>query len=249
MNHQKSLLSVAGFVVVACASDASNLHGTHPHDMSVEGHEAAARSEDGKAKTHTEKYDESAVRDVERCGIKTDVYGLGACWTDTENPTAWHLERAKSHRDLAAKHRAASEALRDAERRACSGIAAADRDMSPFAHGGDVRQVTEIRETVQGFAGPAKGENVAGATIVMNPVRGLTAEWLQHIVDCHLARGAALGHHVEGMEYCPLSLSGVDANVRSVGNGFAIDVRSKDLATGQEIWKRAQALGDEAPRN
>lgn len=66
-------------------------------------------------------------------------------------------------------------------------------------------------------------------------------ERLQHIVDCHTARNAAMGHDLSQMPDCPLVPRGVEAQVRSVGDGFAVDVRSDDAAV-EEIWKRAERL-------
>jgi hypothetical protein len=58
----------------------------------------------------------------------------------------------------------------------------------------------------------------------------MTTEWLQRSVDCQLARNAALGHVVPEMPDCPLIPNGVEAHVRSVGNGFAVEIKSNDPA-------------------
>lgn len=42
---------------------------------------------------------------------------------------------------------------------------------------------------------------------------------------------SAIGHEAAGaeMSYCPLTLRGVETSVRSVGEGFAVSIRSDDL--------------------
>lgn len=114
--------------------------------------------------------------------------------------------------------------------------------MSPFAHREDIVSVVALRERVLGVGDEAPQEHVVGATVLFRATPGMTAEWLQRIVDCHLARNAALGHDVPEMSYCPLVLPGVTARARSTRGGFAIDVRADDRDTADEVLRRAQAL-------
>jgi hypothetical protein len=83
---------------------------------------------------------------------------------------------------------------------------------------------------------------LAGAAIVFRAVPGLTAEWLQRIIDCHLARNAAVGYEMPEMADCPLALPGISAKVVSSGDGFAAQVRSGQDSTAAEIWRRAQQI-------
>ena len=231
MNHYFPLLAVA-LTTAACGHAA----GTRPHEMSVPEHEAAAAREQDQASTHSAQHDPNATQEEQRCsGSKGRV-----CWTVTTNPTSGHVETADEHRELAAQHRAASQALRDAEARACVGIDDADRDMSPFAHGADIRSVSQLREETT--VGKNRVARDAGATIVFRATPGLTEEWLQRLVSCHLARNAAVGHDMAEMPYCPLVPRGAQATVRSVGDGFAVDVRADDAASVTEIWRRAQLI-------
>ena len=78
--------------------------------------------------------------------------------------------------------------------------------------------------------------------MTLNAVRGLTQEWLQRLVNCHLARNAAVGHEMPEMPYCPLVPRGATAQVRSVGDGFAVDIQADDSDAAGEILRRAQAL-------
>lgn len=224
----------SALVVNACAADP----GTHPHDMSEASHEAMAKQEDQQANAHAEQFDPSAQGKTQSCS-------RGGCWTSTTNPTKEHEADAQRHRELAAKHRAASAALAQAEAQACAGISDDDRDISPFAHSEDIRSVSPLTE--QARTGKAVTSQTVGATIVFRAVPGMTAEWLQRVVNCHLARAAAAGHAMPEMDYCPLVLNNVTASVTSVGDGFAVNIRSNDKATVDAVLKRAQALVHSVP--
>jgi hypothetical protein len=217
-------------LVLGCAADP----GTKPHDMSAAQHDAAADQEMQAAEGHTEQHDPAATTPSTVCSAKS------GCWTSVSNPTVQHGDDAKRHRELAQKHRAASAALVEAETRACAGLSEDDRDTSPFYHREDIASVSPLVEQVKAGKGSVKKE--IGATIVFRAVPGLTAEWLQRVVDCHLARAAAVGHDMPEMTYCPLVPKGAKARVTSVGNGFAVNVSADDAATIAEIKKRAEAL-------
>lgn len=200
--------------------------------MSVTGHETAAGAEHATAEEHAARYDPGAREPIQRC-----YKGVAVCWSSTRNPTEQHLADAAKHRELAQKHRAAAQALRDAEASTCAGIGEADRDTSPFYHREDIVSVDKIERQVQGRA-----SELRGARAVFRAVPGLTAEWLQRAVDCHRARAAAMGFEMEGMEYCPLVLKGADARVSSTANGLGVEVTADDAAIAEEIERRIQAL-------
>ncbi len=140
---------------------------------------------------------------------------------------------------MAADHRAASQALRDAEANACVGIPEGDRDESPFQHREDIESVSPIFVPLSAKTG---GQRLVGATVRFRAVPGMTAEWLQRIVDCHMARNAAMGYEMPEMGECPLMIKGATATVISIGNGFAVSVRSDDVDAASAIRQRAQAL-------
>jgi hypothetical protein len=224
-------LAVVG---LAAAAACSSTPGTHPHDMSASQHEAAAAGAERLAELHAAQYDAGASVHRRRCGPR------GGCWTSIVNPTAEHLEQAEKYRHMAADHRAALQALREAETRACAGLADDDRDMSPFAHREDLLDVDPLTETVSTSKGPSL--RVVGAVITFRALPGMTTPWLQRVVDCHLARNAALGHVDTEMPDCPLVPKDVSAHVRQTDAGFAVDVRSDDSATAAEILRRARTL-------
>jgi hypothetical protein len=183
--------------------------------------------------------EEAAAKAIaENCERGTPPRG-SVCWTSTGNPSPEVLKQAEAHRQTAAAHRAASQALRDAEQQACGGISAQDRDTSPFEHREDIEGVEAIQTPVGGKIG---GYRQNGASIVVRAVPGMTAEWLQRLVDCHTARNAALGYAMPEMEHCPLMLKGITASVTSTGRGFVVAIRASDVDTAREILRRAQAL-------
>ncbi len=215
--------------------------GAEPHDMSVAGHAAAASGHEAEATQHAAMYSAGARETRERCPRgPAIVENSNPCWTSVTNPTEEHLREAERHRQMAADHRAGSQALRDAEARACVGISDADRDMSPFEHGADIASVAPLIARTVGVRDVVS--RTVGVTVTFRAVPGLTAEWLQRVVNCHLARNAALGHNVPEMPRCPLVLNGVSATVSSTGDGFAVAIHADDPTALEELQRRAQAL-------
>jgi hypothetical protein len=169
------------------------------------------------------------------CSPNRTVPGeVGFCWSGLASPTGAHLQDAERHRLRAAEHRAASQALRSAEERACAGIAAQERDQSPFSHADDIVGVLPLPYAV---APPT-----AGTSVVFRRVPGLNAESLQRVVDCHLARNASLGHDVPEMSYCPLVLRRVHARAYEVATGIAVALWSEDPEVARQIKERVDAL-------
>ncbi len=228
LNLSKFVTVSLTLAVGACAHATA----TEPHAMSAPRHEARAAKEEREASQHAKQYDPGLTAKSLRCNAGQP------CWTSTRNPTEQHHKLAEEHRKLAAEHRDASQALRDAEAGACAGVADDDRDMSPFLHTSDIERVTQLREQ----QGPQGITRDAGATVVFHSSPGMTREWLESVINCHLARNRAVGHDMSEMGYCPLMPRGVQAKVRSVREGLAVDLRSDDPATVAEIWRRARRL-------
>jgi hypothetical protein len=207
------------------------------HQHEAEGHAKAGEQ-------HEAEFDPNAAARQDNCrervGGTARVDIGGVCWASVTNPTATHLEQAKEHRRVAAEHRAASMALREAEARACAGISLEDRDMSPFDH---VEDIASVQPLVEPTGSPkARTQRTAGAIVTFRAVPGMTAEWLQREVDCHLARNASLGHVVPEMPNCPLVPNGVQARVASTGNGFAVTIRSDSDQAAKDVLARAQRI-------
>ena len=211
-------------------------------DMSAAHHEAMAAREGDAAGAHGKRHDPGATEERERC--RSARHGSEVvdriCWTSASNPTAQHKEDAERHRKMAADHRAAAQALRTAESSACVGIPDEDRDMSPFAHREDIASVEPLNVSVGGPK--AASVRAEGAVITFRAVPGMTAQWLQRVLDCHLARNAALGHDAPEMAYCPLVPKSVTARVTQTQTGFSVAVRSEDPDAAREILRRSHAL-------
>lgn len=257
---------LGGTFVSACASA-----GTEPQAMTAGQHQSAATSEEQAAAGHQTQYDPSAKE--ARRGPSPGAYSgciaytssnCDVRWRSEGNPTDEHRKQAEVHKKVAEKHRAAAKALVDAEKRFCSGIPAADRDLSPFYHRDDIAAVQALKEAVDTSDVYARGSEIRavevqqiekevfgpgglqGARVTFRAVPGMTPEWLQRAVDCHLARNAVIGDDA-AMSFCPLAVPHATASVRSTGNGFAVDVTSDDQGSAKEIVKRAWALGPSGP--
>lgn len=219
MRHHTLLLAIS-LAAFGCASTP----GARPEQMSAAAHEQAARQHAAEA-----------------AAIEAGCTNANAaiCWTSVGHPTPETRQRAETHRRMAADHRAASQTLRDAEARACAGIPEGDRDESPFQHREDIESVSPLYMRLSAKAG---GQRLVGATVRFRAVPGMTAEWLQRIVECHIARNAAMGYAMPEMSECPLMIKGASATVTSTGDGFAVDIRSDDLDAATDIRRRAEAL-------
>lgn len=233
MNQRTTAMSMMTLIVVlGCAS----APGTRPHDMSAAKHERAAAQHEAMEADHDAQFrpDSRDATDESDCAPY-----LGSCWAS--NPTEKHRDEAREHRAIADKHRAASESLRRAEATSCVGVSAMDRDVSPFVHREAIVRVEPLgrRESADYTGGPI--EKWVGARIVLLPAAGLTAERLQRVATCHVARAASLGHDTE-ISFCPLAIKGATATVQSTGDGFAIDVSAEDPKAAAEILARAQRL-------
>lgn len=234
---------LARMVALSSLAWACSPAGTEPHAMSAAEHQAAARQEEQAAEEHAAQFKPEAAQEQTTCAPRAAGRdGSPVCWTSLENPTAQHAHDAEEHRALAAKHREASQALRAAEASACAGIDAEDRDTSPFDHREDIASVSQYNDDAH--HGKGTSSRTAGATIVFRAVPGMTAEWMQRLVDCHIARNSAIGHEsaMADMPSCPLAVRGAQATVRSVGNGFAITVRADEDPAAKEILRRAESL-------
>ena len=218
--QRKAVLFAVSLAVAGCASTP----GTRPEEMSAAAHEQAAQQHAAEAATT-----EAGCNNLD----------AAICWTSVGHPTTDTRQRAEAHRRMAADHRAASQTLRDAEARACVGIPERDRDESPFQHREDIDEVAPLYVPLSSKTG---GQRLMGATVRFRAVPGMTAEWLQRIVDCHMARNAAMGYEMPEMSQCPLMIKGATATVTSTGNGFAVSIRSDDMTAATDIRHRAEVL-------
>lgn len=168
-----------------------------------------------------------------RCGGRDRVE---PCWRSS----AHAAPEFNRYRKLAAEHREAAQDLRDAEAKACANVAEEDRDISPFARRDEVVAADEL--TVEEVRGDTKTRALKGASVTMQAVPGLSQDYLQRVVDCHLARNASMGFAMQEWDFDPLSVKGASATVQAVDGGFRVDIQGEDKASIAEIAKRADAL-------
>lgn len=231
----RSLLctSILG-LTAACASTP----GARPQDMSIAQHEREGQSQ-ATAADAAHSNPDAARSTPHAAQYDREAAGSEPSWTSIVTPTEDSVRAAEEHRRQAADHRAASASLREAEGRACTGISQSNRDMSPFEHVDDITNVAPLMEPTGDESG---GQRMVGATVTFRAVPGMTAEWVQREVNCHIARNASLGNVVPEMPNCPLVPKSVQARVTSTGNGFAVSIRSDKESTAQEILARAKRL-------
>jgi hypothetical protein len=207
---------------------------------SVAAHETTAARLDAIAADEEAHYDPNPLAPPRSgpCRATEEI-----CWSSRANPTRRYLQHAAEHRREAEAHRAAASALRSAEAAACTGISDADRDESPFDHVDDILRVEPLRGGVQRFLDAPQTE---GVVVVFRAVPGMTAPWLEHLMDCHIARNASVGNAPTRMSHCLLVPRGVSATVTKVADGFAVTIRAPDAETAHELFRRADRLLAEA---
>ena len=227
---RESVAQATAYAIVFAIAGGCTTPAVEAHSASAEQHREDARQHENAAAAHESLFDPRADERRRRCYGGGSLASEGpACWTAITNPTDEHRREAEEHRRVAAQHRAASAVLAEAEKRACSRVPEEDRELSPFERVEDIAAV----ETIQSSG------NVAPVRITFRPLPGLSAWWLQQVVDCHIARNAALGHVAPEMRDCPLVPPGVVARVSNVGASVRVDVTSDDPLAAREVYERA----------
>ena len=126
---------------------------------------------------------------------------------------------------------------------ACRGVPTAEWTAGSLTNPQNVRAVQEVRPETP----VSETETVVqrwGARILLGAQPGMTAEWLQRVAECHMAQ-VATSANLE-LTQSPLDVKGALVAVQSVGDGFAVDVTSRDPKVGREIFARARALAPQA---
>jgi hypothetical protein len=224
-----TLAAIASSATLACAPSIA-VRGDH--GSSRDERVAAAREDRALGVLERQKPEPGDAT----CEPTVDGASGSICWASTLSAARTFDVQVDQRYVAAADRRRTSQALRDVEATACDGVSIADRVESPFAHREDILDVEEL-------SSPGSDGRVSrGARVQFRDVPGLTAQRLQRIVDCQLARDAVLGHDVVEMSYCPLVPLGARAKVRAGSNGYFIEVVSDDERAGREIERRARAL-------
>jgi hypothetical protein len=203
-----------------------------PPEMSVEAHEAVATAADSSARANVEQVLTEAPSKPTPCDGST-----APCWTVTESSATRQLEEAQALHRIANEHREVAVALHDAEASACGGVAAGDRDISPLTRREDI---TSTGRLMGRTVAKSPTDEPRGAFVTIRAVRGLTRQYLQRVLECHLARNASMGYGVHRGD--PQAIQGASVAVDSLGDGFRIELSSDDWDTAREIMRRTLAL-------
>ena len=126
---------------------------------------------------------------------------------------------------------------KDQHKVACRGVPQEQWSAEELTRQQDIKAVQEIKAE-----GPVSETETtterAGARILLRAQPGVTAEWLQRIAECHMARVAASSPATQS----PLDVKGASVTVQTVGDGFAVDITSTDRVVAKQIFARARAL-------
>lgn len=204
-----------------------------PSDMSAVAHDEAARAEEQEAQAHLEAaeiYPNEGIRGCHDVGL---IYF--PCWSQMANLAEYNLWEAKQHQRRAKEHVAAAVMLRSAENRTCQDISMENKEISPFYHRADIATVHSA------FSTKDVSEPI-GADVVFRAVPGMTRANLQQIIDCQMARNAALGYDESWMPSCPLMLPEITASVQESEGGLVVRLRAKEPKTAAELNSRALRL-------
>ena len=134
---------------------------------------------------------------------------------------------------------AVAQAAQKVDTMACVGVPEIEINGSPLTNPDDVRAVQEIKPDQP----VSETETVVprgGARILLRAQPGMTAEWLQRIAECHMARVAVSTPAT--LTTSPLDVKGALVSVQSTGNGFSVDITSPDVKISREILTRARAI-------
>ena len=158
-------------------------------------------------------------------------------WAARIAPTPQQVAQLEALRDAARSHRMASPAVRAAESTACAGLGDDDRDVTPFFYRDDIVDVQPLRRHDGALAG-----RLEGAAVTFRRVEGLSPERLQRLVDCQMARDAALQYRVPEVAWCPLAVAGTLGRVAGVESGLEVRMASASADAATETYVRAAAL-------
>lgn len=158
-------------------------------------------------------------------------------WSARIAPTSKQAADLAVLRAAAQSHRTASPAVRVAERAACAGMGDDDRDVTPFFYRDDIMDVQPLRAADGTLPG-----RLEGAVVTFRRLEGLSAERLQRLVYCQIARNAALEYRVPEVEWCPLAVRGALARVSDTEHGLDVRIVAADASAARETYVRAIAL-------
>jgi hypothetical protein len=134
-------------------------------------------------------------------------------------------------------HLEVARQLREAEANACTNVPDADRDQGPLAHRDRIAAMELLRDRIHTKA----MLRPSGVAIYLRPAPGLTAEWLSHVLECHLAYHGVVGDRIADAT-SPLFVDNARVALSSTGDGFRITITSLNEQIARQVIDRAQSL-------
>jgi|SRR5580658_4599331 hypothetical protein len=114
--------------------------------------------------------------------------------------------------------------------------------MAPVLDGTAIESVEPLYVSVGGYKTSSATE-LAGSTLKVRPLPGVTAEWLTRALECHSAK-RMMGNIASTVSPDPFWLPGkiVEIDARSAHDGFLVDVRAAGPVDGHQVLDRAKAF-------
>jgi hypothetical protein len=146
-------------------------------------------------------------------------------------------KRPSDSPSLANEHLAVAQQLREAERAACAEVPDAERDAGPFARRDRIVAIEPLkaRPYAKSMLQPS------GIAVYIRASPGLTEQWLDRVLECHMARHAVIGSKIPDRD-SPLFVDDARVALSSYGDGFRIAITTRDIAAAREVIERGRTL-------
>jgi hypothetical protein len=115
--------------------------------------------------------------------------------------------------------------------------------MASVLDGSAIESVEPLYVSVGGYKTSSATE-LAGSTIKVRALPGVTAEWLTRTLECHSAKRISGSIASTVAPNDPFWLPGkiVEIDARSAHDGFLVEVRAADPVDGHQVLDRAKAF-------
>lgn len=122
------------------------------------------------------------------------------------------------------------------EERACADVPVDERDRGLLAHRERVAGV----EALERHYNPKTNSQPSGAAIVVRAAPGVTEQWLDRVIECHVVHAARAG--AERTD--PLAVEDTTVAVTPTATGFRIAITADSPVRAREVIARARGLVD-----
>ena len=178
------------------------------------------------------------------CATESDVFRRMSA--EDHEQAATSARSAPDSSSVANEHLLVARQLREAEQFACADVGPEDRDLGPFARKERIVAIEPLsaRPWAKGMPQPS------GIAVYVRATPGLTEQWLDRVIECHLAHHAVVGNRIPDRD-SPLFVddttnSGHIGPVRvalsTYGEGFRIAITARDIDAAREVIERGRSL-------